>query len=80
MRLGELESALGARNPADAQQVIKRLVHAVQGVSDANQNQTQVIQDLVDQNQNQAQALQQIKTTLQAIIAWGRTVTPPFGG
>ena len=78
--MGQLRSALGAGNADQAEQVIGKLVSVVRNIEDANQAQTAAIQALVQQNQNQAQDLLTIKAALQSIIAWGRTVTPPYGG
>jgi len=80
MRLGQLESALGARDAGDAEQIVGRMRQALEGLQNVNQDQTQVIQDLVQQNQNQASQIATLKTAVQALVAWGRTVTPPFGG
>ena len=80
MRLGQLESALGARDAGDAEQIVARMRHALEGLQNVNQDQTQVIQDLLQQNQNQAAQIAALKTAVQALVIWARTVTPPFGG
>lgn len=87
LQLGMLRSALGAGNPAQAEEIIAKLIHAVEDIGGNQQADEGVIQQLVTSAQNQSAQIStiftdlgEIKTALQNIIAWGQTVTPPYAG